>query len=634
MRNRRAERDGRRARPGIGASRLLLLAAALLVAALPGPARAAAERPVTTPGGTWLRYPLPGAEVKSLAAEPRSPGLFWVGTALGGVYRSTDGGRTWSAPPGGVPFPGYSVTSLVPDPQRPGTVWAGLTGVVQGGLLARSDDSSRTWSVVRRWEERAAARVVAVTVLRGRRVVVVGGDAGLEVSEDGGRSWRRSYPPLDPGSGVSFLAFHPLQEGVLYSGSYRHPFRSTDLGRSWTRIAAGMVEDTQVFHLDFSPGDPNDIWAATCGWVYRTTDGGTSWKRYKDGLADRRTHVVARDPRDPARVLAGTTGGLFESRDAGKSFRRLSGAATVVNALLFDPARPSTLLVATEAEGVLRSEDGGLTLAESNAGLSEARVSAVAVTASGRVVVARAADGGSGGLWSLDPQSGAAARLASSPAATVRALLASGERLLAGTPEGLWLAPGPEQPFAKVLGVPVHGFAAGPSRLFAATDAGAFESRDGGSTWGRVGELRTRVDAVMWSRSPGTSTEALAVRSSGRTLWWNGRDFGLDSLRGANPSPLTGGFGRPRTAAYRPAEPIGLDVEAEKGRLRFRVPDAGPDVLLALPERGLFVAGWAGDPRTRDGLYLATIGRGLFRFVPSGGAPGGGVEAAFTDRGR
>ena len=45
-------------------------------------------------------------------------------------------------------------------------------------------------------------------------------------------------------------------------------------------------------------------------------------------------------------------------------------------------------------------------------------------------------------------------------------------------------------------------------------------------------------------------------------------------------------------------------------------------MLLALPERGLFVSGWAGDPRRAEGLYLATIGRGLFRFVP---APSGGA---------
>ncbi len=595
-----------------------LLAATLIVAA---PVLAAGATPVPSPGGVWLRYPLPGAEVKSLVAEPRTPGIFFAGTALGGVYRSADGGRTWSSPPGGAPFPGYSVTSLVADPQRAGTLWAGLTGVVRGGLLVRSDDGARSWVVVRRWEERAEARAVAVANLKGRKVVVVGGDTGLEVSEDGGATWRPSRPPLDPGSGLAFLAFHPLKPGVLYTGSYRHPFRSTDLGRSWKRIAGGMVEDTQVFYLDFSPTNPDDIWAATCGWIYRTIDGATTWKRYKEGLSDRRTQVVVRDPRNPSRLLAGTTGGLFESLDEGRSFRRVSRDTTVVNALLFDPANPAVVLVATEAEGIFRSEDGGVTLVESNTGLSEARVPAVAVTGSGAVVVARAADGGSGGLWALDPATGQAERLRASPTATVRALLASGDRLLAGTPDGLWLARAPGQPFGKVLDVPVLGLAAGGGRLFAATDTGAFESRDGGGSWARLGALRARVDAVLWSRTPGSRVEALAVRSAGRTLWWNGRDFGLEALRGAS-RPLTGGFGRPRASAYRPPEPIGVEVEAEKGRLLYRTADGGPDVVLALPERGLYVSGWAGDPLGTEGLYIATIGRGLFRFVPavSGGS--------------
>jgi hypothetical protein len=102
--------------------------------------------------------------------------------------------------------------------------------------------------------------------------------------------------------------------------------------------------------------------------------------------------------------------------------------------------------------------------------------------------------------------------------------------------------------------------------------------------------------------------------------------------RGLRPrrAPLTGGFGRPRASAYRPPEPIGVEVEAEKGRLVYRASEGGGDVLLPLPEKGLFVAGWAGDPRREEGLYLATMGRGLFRFVPSpaaGGAPGGDVSA-------
>ncbi len=577
----------------------------------------AGEPPRGTPGA-WYRYPLPGAEVKSLAADPVLAGVFWAGTAQGGIYRSGDGGVSWTSPPGGAPFPGYAVTSLAVDPARPGAVWAGLTGVVKGGLLVRSTDLGRSFQVVKRWEDRAGARVVAVMSRSGRKVVGVGGDWGLEISEDDGLTWRTSAPALDAGSGVSFMAFDPIRPGVLYCGSFRHPFRSLDGGLTWARIANGMVEDTEVFGIDFSADDPNDFWAATCGWVYRTTDGGANWTRYREGLTDRRTHVVRVDPRDPNRILAGTTGGLFESRDRGKTFRRIS-AELVVTALVFDPRDPSRLLVGTEAEGIFRSEDGGLTLGESNRGLSEARVSAVAVLQSGRVVVARAADGRSGGLWSVDATTGDVERLAASPPSTVLSLVSSGSALLAGAPDGIYRAPRAGAPFAKVLGAGTRAFASdGEGRFLAATNEGVFESSNGGSAWRRLGSLKSRVEDVRRARLPESGLKTWSADAEGFTLWWDGAEWARRPLPGGGRI-LTGGFGRPRAAVHFVPEPIGVALSTERPVLFFRPEDdAGGSLSVALPESGLVVAGWAGDPRSASGLYLATIGRGLFRFVPGG----------------
>lgn len=575
----------------------------------------AAEAPRAAPGA-WYRYPLPGAEVKSLVADPALPGVFWAGTVQGGIYRSSDGGVSWTSPSDGAPFPGYAVTSLATDPARPGTVWAGLTGVVKGGLLVRSTDLGRSFEVVRRWEDRAGARVVALTWLEGRKAVGVGGDWGVEISEDDGATWRASAPPLDPGSGVSFLAFDPIRTGVLYCGSFRHPFRSADGGRTWERIANGMVEDTEVFAIEFSSNDPGDFWAATCGWVYRTRDAGASWTRYRDGLSDRRTQAVRVDPRDPSRILAGTTGGLFESRDRGKSFRRIS-AEVVVNALVFDPRDPSRLLVGTEAEGVLRSEDGGATLVESNRGLSEARVSAVAVLAAGRVVVARAADGASGGLWTVDAATGDVERLAASPPATVLALASAGAALLAGAPDGIYRAARAGGAFTKVLDVGARAFASdGDGRFLAATNKGVFESMNGGSAWRRLGSLKSRVEEVRRARLPESGLKTWSADAEGLTLWWDGAEWVRRPLPGGGRT-LSGGFGRPRAAVHFVPEPIGVALSAGRSVLVFRPEDdAHGGVAVTMPETGLVVAGWAGDPRTASGLFLATIGRGLFRFVP------------------
>ncbi len=565
--------------------------------------------------GSWYRYPLPGAEVKSLVADPALPGVFWAGTAQGGIYRSADGGVSWTSPPGGAPFPGYAVTSLVADPGRPGAVWAGLTGVVKGGLLARSTDLGRTFEVVRRWEDRAGARVVAVSP-PGRNIVGVGGDWGIELSNDDGVTWRVSAPPLDPGSGVSFLAFDPVLPSVLYCGSFRHPFRSVDGGRTWSRIANGMVEDTEVFAIDFSPHDPNDFWAATCGWVYRTIDGAANWTRYREGLADRRSQAVRVDPRDSNRVLVGTTGGLFESRDRGKTFRRIS-ADVVVNAIVFDPRDPSRLIVGTEADGILRSEDGGVTLTESNRGLSEARVSAVTLFPSGRVVVARAADGKSGGLWSVNAITGDVERLASSPPATVLSLASAGEALLAGAPDGIYRAVRAGAAFTRVLELGTRAFASdGDGRILAATNAGVYESVNGGRSWRRLGSLKSRVEDVRRARLPDRGLKTWSADAEGLTLWWDGADWARGPLPGAGRL-LSGGFGRPRAVTHFVPEPIGVTLAQERSVLVFRPEDdAGGGVSVTMPETGLVVAGWAGDPRSAAGLYLATIGRGLFRFVP------------------
>ncbi len=593
-------------------NRPVLLAALALLAA--GVARPSAL-PRST-GGLWYRYPLPGAEVKSLVADRTEPSAFWLGTAQGGLYRSVDGGRSWAPPSAAARFPGSAVTALVPDPLRPGTLWVGLTGVVKGGQLLRSEDAGRTFDVVRSWEARAGARVVAAGTVSGRRVVVAGGDGGLEISEDDGATWRRSLPPLDPGSGISFVAFHPLRPQVLFSGSFRHPFRSADVGRSWTRIAGGMVEDTEVFGIDFSPANPDDFWAATCGWVYRTRDGGASWTRHRDGLADRRTHVVRIDPRDPARILAGTTGGLFESRDGGTSFRRL-GPEVVVNELVFDPHRPERLVMGTEADGVFGSEDGGVTWTEGSRGLAEARLSSVAALPGGRVVVSRAADGAAGGLWSVDAVTGQAERLAASPPSTVLGLATAGERLLAATPDGVFLAERPGAPFSKVLGVSARGFARSESRIAAATDAGVFESRDEGASWSRMGALASRIESIRRARVPSLDLQTWAADVAGATVFWDGRAW---TARGPATAarPLTGGFGRPRTVP-RGSLPVGVEVNADGSLLVFRPADGGGEpVALSMPEAGLVVAGWAGDPREPSGLFLATVGRGLFRFVPSG----------------
>ncbi|MGA7993123.1 MAG: hypothetical protein WCC53_16970, partial [Thermoanaerobaculia bacterium] len=184
----------------------------------------------------------------------------------------------------------------------------------------------------------------------------------------------------------------------------------------------------------------------------------------------------------------------------------------------------------------------------------------------------------------------------------------------------------------RVLAWGTRAFAGdGAGRSLAATDAGVFESRDAGRTWARLGGLRSRVEDVRRGRLGDGGLRTWAADAEGVTLWWDGHDWVRRPLPGGGRI-LTGGFGRPRVLPRFAPEPIGVAVDAERSVLFFRPDDdADGGLALAMPETGLVVSGWAGDPRTASGLYLATMGRGLFRFVPgaaSSAAVSSGTGAA------
>ena len=247
----------------------------------------------------------------------------------------------------------------------------------------------------------------------------------------------------------------------------------------------------------------------------------------------------------------------------------------------------------------------------------------MARTASGRVVAARISDGKSAGLFEVDERSGDVSRVGAPPA-TIVALAAVGERVVAATPQGIFASDGPGQPFRLVragaatalLAVPA-GVSA-PALLLAATPDGVVSSRDG-TAWQPAG-LSGNVEALSVVLVEGAAAPTVTARSGGRTLFWGGSGWSASGGPVQDGRKLAGGFGKPRTAAPAFASvPVGLEVrrEASGEVLSFRGADApGVELLVVPPEPGLPVAAWAGDPRRPDGLWLATLGRGLFRFVP------------------
>jgi len=255
---------------------------------------------------SWWRLPVWGAEVRAFATDPFETATVYCGTSRGNFYVSRDGGASWEPLlRQGPAFPGHYVTALLADRAARGRLWAALVGDVGGSVLARSDDGGQTWTPLLISKQAVLSRALALSPGDPRRLAI-GGDDGVRLSGDGGRTWSRTGEGVPGLQQVESLAYDPSDSRTIYAGTWRQAFRTRDGGASWGRIAEGMVLDATVYSWDFDGADPRDVWVSTCGWVYRSRDGGDRWTRFTQGFTNRRSHAVRRDPGRPGVVYAAT----------------------------------------------------------------------------------------------------------------------------------------------------------------------------------------------------------------------------------------------------------------------------------------------------------------------------------------
>jgi photosystem II stability/assembly factor-like uncharacterized protein len=262
-------------------------------------------------GGLWqpiLQVPLGHSEFpgrtfgpfQSVQVQRDAPGTLLAGHSLGGLYRSVDGGVTWS-----IVVYGSGFLSLASAPSSPSVAYTSV-------LLALPDQAAN---------------------LR---------------SSDGGASWA---PIAALGSSpVQALAVDPTSSGAVLAsvgasaeGLPRGLYRTRDGGGSWTRLAGGLAEDLYTA-LVFDPAVPTTIYAGSSAHgVYRSDDAGDTWRPVNDGLDDLRTTQIAVDSRSPATLYAGTMRGVFRSVDGGANWASVGLHQEKITALALDPVLPETL---------------------------------------------------------------------------------------------------------------------------------------------------------------------------------------------------------------------------------------------------------------------------------------------------
>jgi photosystem II stability/assembly factor-like uncharacterized protein len=352
----------------------------VLAALFPGAALAQA-----VPANTWRSIGPWGGDARSFASVPGEPEHLYLGGIANWVFESTDGGRTWTRKGrvGPSDDPGdLIIDSLLVDAGDKHTLLAGVhrSYNTEGGLY-RSHDGGATWTAIPALKDQSVRSLAQAP--SDPSILVVGTLEGVYRSQDGGQSWNRiSPPPPDPLSReiheVESLAIDPKKPDTIYAGTWHLPWKTTDGGQHWRNIKQGVIDDSDVFSIIVDPERPAVVYASACSGIYKSEDAGALFHKIQGIPATaRRTRVLMQDTRHREIVYAGTTEGLYRTRDAGREWQRITEANVIVNDIYIDPSHAGRVLIATDRGGVLASDDNGATFAQSNEGFSARKVEAL-----------------------------------------------------------------------------------------------------------------------------------------------------------------------------------------------------------------------------------------------------------------
>ncbi len=427
-----------------------------------------------------------GGNVRSLLMDSKIPHVVYLGTSHGKIYKSLDGGKSWNILHPGIGQNAYVVDTLVQHPSDSNHLYAGAWDLhSDGGGLFESKDAGSTWVQIPLPQISPAVRDLALCSNDATRMIV-GTLAGAYVSADSGQTWEQVGGDLL--QKAESVAIDPKDPRFLYVGTWRLGYRSSDFGKTWTRVSKGMPLDSDIFSISLDNQNPEIIYASACSGVYRSTNRASSWTRLRllSGRLSIRAHVTYIDPSDSRRIYSGTTEGLFVSQNEGKTWERITSAGITVNAVQIDLRDNQCILLGTESQGVLRSEDGGRTWNESNLGFVSRQISQIIPdsSTSGKFFAGQLS--GDGGFFLYDDSSNKWSKPASgiTPGTQVLSLLSLPEKQgqLVGTSQGVFVRPYGKDSWDKLSGsigkriVYDLVFDQANSVLYAGTDEGIYRT--------------------------------------------------------------------------------------------------------------------------------------------------------------
>lgn len=380
--------------------RLGSLTALLLMAAASAPAaHGQPARPVAVDTGVLSRLTFRSigpANMMGRATDvegvPGNPDIVYVGTASGGMWKTINGGTTWT--PIFEKQPTLSIGDFALEPGNHDVIYVGTgeanvrNSVSFGRGMYKSTDGGATWRFIGLGDTRHIARVMVdprnvstVWVCAVGHKSGPNAERGVFVSRDGGETWSKSLF-VDDRHGCADMDVDPQNPNIVYAVMWHFDrkqwtftsgsdeggiFKSADGGRTWTQLAGGLPKLLGRIGIKVAPSRPSTVYAlaeSRDGYVWRSDDYGATWRATSHDAATMcRGYYYSDlrvDPQNHDRVYAIACQFSY-SIDGGKNFTRFSGNIHGDHhGMWIDPTNPKRIWQVNDG-GIAVSYDQGAT---------------------------------------------------------------------------------------------------------------------------------------------------------------------------------------------------------------------------------------------------------------------------------
>ena len=341
--------------------------------------------------------PFRGGRTKAAAGIPSQPNVFYIGVVNGGVWKTTDYGRTWA--PIFDDQPTGSIGAIAIAPSDPNIIYVGSGEGLQrpdlstGDGVYKSTDAGRTWTHLGLRDGQQIPQIIIDPRDPNRLFVAVLGhpygpneERGIFRSTDGGRTFAKVlYKDADTGG--ADLVFDPSNPSIVYAvlwqarqapwenGVFNGPgsavYKSVDGGATWLPIVNGLPpfagDGLGRIGITVAPTEPRRLFATvearSRGGLYRSDDAGATWYLVNgDPRVTERESDFAEVKVDPknADIVYTATVVAWKSTDGGKTFTAWRGApgGDDYHRIWINPGNPDTILMAGD-QGAVITVNGG-----------------------------------------------------------------------------------------------------------------------------------------------------------------------------------------------------------------------------------------------------------------------------------